>query len=254
MKIGIVTLFPEMFDALLNYGVTSRALERGFFDVECFNPRKYSTDQHQTIDDRSYGGGPGMVLMIEPLRKSINEAREWIGGKAKVVYLSPQGRVLDQSGVKSLAVECDIILVCGRYEGIDERLIELEVDEEWSIGDYVLSGGELPAMVIMDTIVRQIPGVLGDSKSAEQDSFSAGLLDHPHYTRPECYENLKVPDTLLSGNHENIRRWRLMASLKRTLERRPDLIARVKLNEEQQEILDSITKYGISRESTDESD
>jgi tRNA (guanine37-N1)-methyltransferase len=253
MKIGLITLFPEMFDALLEYGVSSRAVKNGLFEVKCFNPRAYAVDYHNTVDDRPYGGGPGMVLMAEPLRKSIKEARNWIGAKTKVIYLSPQGQVLTQKGVQLLSSESSLIFISGRYEGVDERVIDLEVDEEWSIGDYVLSGGELPTMVVMDTIIRQLPGALGDQLSAKQDSFSEGLLDYPHYTRPETYEGLKVPDILLSGNHENIRQWRLKESLKRTLFKRPELLSGLSLNKEQEEMLDSLMKDSISKESTDES-
>lgn len=253
MKIGLITLFPEMFDALLEYGISSRAVKNGLFEVKCFNPRAYAVDYHNTVDDRSYGGGPGMVLMAEPLRKSIKEARNWIGAKTKVIYLSPQGQVLTQKGVQLLSSESSLIFISGRYEGVDERVIDLEVDEEWSIGDYVLSGGELPTMVVMDTIIRQLPGALGDQLSAKQDSFSEGLLDYPHYTRPETYEGLKVPDILLSGNHENIRQWRLKESLKRTLFKRPELLSGLSLNKEQEEMLDSLMKDSISKESTDES-
>ena len=253
MKIGLITLFPEMFDALLEYGISSRAVKNGLLEVKCFNPRAYAVDYHNTVDDRSYGGGPGMVLMAEPLRKSIKEARNWIGAKTKVIYLSPQGQVLTQKGVQLLSSESSLIFISGRYEGVDERVIDLEVDEEWSIGDYVLSGGELPTMVVMDTIIRQLPGALGDQLSAKQDSFSEGLLDYPHYTRPETYEGLKVPDILLSGNHENIRQWRLKESLKRTLFKRPELLSGLSLNKEQEEMLDSLMKDSISKESTDES-
>lgn len=253
MKIGLITLFPEMFDALLEYGISSRAVKNGLLEVKCFNPRAYAVDYHNTVDDRPYGGGPGMVLMAEPLRKSIKEARNWIGAKTKVIYLSPQGQVLTQKGVQIFSSESSLIFISGRYEGVDERVIDLEVDEEWSIGDYVLSGGELPTMVVMDTIIRQLPGALGDQLSAKQDSFSEGLLDYPHYTRPETYEGFKVPDILLSGNHENIRQWRLKESLKRTLFRRPELLSGLSLNKEQEEMLDSLMKDSISKESTDES-
>jgi tRNA (guanine37-N1)-methyltransferase len=253
MKIGLVTLFPEMFDALLEHGISSRAVKNGLIEVKCFNPRAYAAGYHNTVDDRSYGGGPGMVLMAEPLCQSIKEARDWIGAKTKVIYLSPQGQALTQKGVQSLSSESSLIFISGRYEGVDERVINLEVDEEWSIGDYVLSGGELPTMVVMDTIIRQLPGALGDQLSAKQDSFSEGLLDYPHYTRPETYEGLKVPDILLSGNHENIRKWRLKESLKRTLYRRPDLLSGLSLNKEQEEMLDSLMKNSISKKSTDES-
>ena len=253
MKIGLITLFPEMFDALLEHGISSRAVKNGLIEVKCFNPRAYAAGYHNIVDDRPYGGGPGMVLMAEPLRKSIKEARNWIGAKTKVIYLSPQGQVLTQKGVQLLSSESSLIFISGRYEGVDERVIDLEVDEEWSIGDYVLSGGELPTMVVMDTIIRQLPGALGDQLSAKQDSFSEGLLDYPHYTRPETYEGLKVPDILLSGNHENIRQWRLKESLKRTLFKRPELLSGLSLNKEQEEMLDSLMKDSISKESTDES-
>ena len=253
MKIGLITLFPEMFDALLKHGVSSRAVKNGLIEVKCFNPRAYAAGYHNTVDDRPYGGGPGMVLMAEPLRLSIKDARDWIGAKTKVIYLSPQGQVLAQKGVQSLSSESSLIFISGRYEGVDERVIDLEVDEEWSIGDYVLSGGELPTMVVMDTIIRQLPGALGDQLSAKQDSFSEGLLDYPHYTRPETYEGLKVPDILLSGNHENIRQWRLKESLKRTFYRRPELLSGLSLNKEQEEMLDSLMNNSISKESTDES-
>ncbi len=254
MKVALVTLFPEMFAALTDYGISGRAIKQGLLDVALFNPRAHTSDRHQTVDHRPYGGGPGMVMMIEPLREAIAEAREWIAEAeetepATVVYLSPQGRVLDQSGVKTLVARENLILVMGRYEGVDERLIQLEVDEEWSIGDYVLSGGELPAMVMLDALIRQLPGALGHEDSAEQDSFAEGLLDCPHYTRPEQYENLTVPEVLLSGNHEKIRQWRLMQSLKRTWERRPDLLDKLKLSDEQQKILDKVVK-----ESADESE
>lgn len=247
MKVAIVTLFPEMFAAITDYGVTGRAVKQGLLDVAFFNPRSYTSDRHQTVDHRPYGGGPGMVMTIEPLRAAITEARGWAGpgcdgaggdsesrgtegSSCKVVYLSPQGQVLNQTAVQQFASAesgSNLVLLCGRYEGVDERLIELEVDEEWSIGDYVLSGGELPAMVMLDGIIRQLPGALGHEDSAQQDSFAEGaegLLDCPHYTRPEQFENLSVPEVLLSGNHEKIRQWRLQQSLLRTQQRRPDLL------------------------------
>ena len=232
MKVAIVTLFPEMFTAVTDYGVTGRAVKQGLLEVAHFNPRTYTSDRHQTVDDRPYGGGPGMVMMIEPLRDAISAARKWIGSEADstVIFLSPQGRLLHQRAVNNLAEKVangNLIFVCGRYEGIDERLIELEVDEEWSIGDYVLSGGELPAMVMLDAVIRQLPGALGHQDSAQQDSFSEGtrgLLDCPHYTRPEQYQGLQVPEALLSGNHEKIRQWRREQSLKRTRQRRPELL------------------------------
>ena len=237
MKIALITLFPEMFEALTDYGVSGRAVSQGLLEISSFNPRDFTEDAHATVDDRPYGGGPGMVLMIEPLRRAINAAKEWIDDKPLVVYLSPQGSVLQQVAVNNMATEQSIILIAGRYEGIDERLIQLEVDEEWSIGDYVLSGGELPAMVLVDALIRQIPGALGHSESAVQDSFTDGLLDCPHYTRPDNYQNLKVPDVLLSGNHEKIRQWRLQQSLLRTQQRRPDLLDGLELNTEQLALL-----------------
>jgi tRNA (guanine37-N1)-methyltransferase len=249
MKVALVTLFPEMFAALTDYGINSRAIRQGLLEVAFFNPRTHTRDRHQTVDSRPYGGGPGMVMMIEPLRKAIGVARTWIGGPATVVYLSPQGRVLDQTGVNALVAQGDLILVAGRYEGVDERLIQLEVDQEWSIGDYVLSGGELPAMVLLDALIRQLPGALGHEDSADQDSFADGLLDCPHYTRPEQYEDFKVPEILLSGNHEKIRQWRLKQSLQRTWQRRPELLKKLTLSDEQQQLMDRIVK-----ESADESD
>lgn len=237
MKIALITLFPEMFKALTDYGVSGRAVAKGLVQVGCFNPRSYAEDRHGTVDHRPYGGGPGMVLMIEPLRSAIKAARDWIDGEAKVVYLSPQGRVLNQAAVSEFAGTEALILIAGRYEGIDERLIELEVDEEWSIGDYVLSGGEIPAMALADALIRQLPGVLGHEDSADQDSFAEGILDFPHYTRPGCYQGLSVPEVLLSGNHEEIRRWRLKQSLLRTAQRRPDLLDRLQLDNEQAAIL-----------------
>lgn len=248
-KIALVTLFPEMFAALSEYGISSRAIRQGLLELGFFNPRTYTSDRHQTVDSRPYGGGPGMVMMVEPLRQAIGAAREWIDGPAKVVYLSPQGKVLDQVAVNGLAAGGNLILLAGRYEGVDERLIELEVDEEWSIGDYVLSGGELPAMVMLDALIRQLPGALGHEDSADQDSFAEGLLDCPHYTRPEQYQDLQVPEILLSGNHERIRQWRLTQSLRRTWQRRPDLLDKLTLSDEQRRILDRIVK-----ESADESD
>lgn len=224
-KIALVTIFPEMFSAIADYGVTGRALNQGLWQMSCFNPRDYTGDRHQTVDARPYGGGPGMVMMIEPLRSAITEAKAWVGNEnpLKVIYLSPQGKLFNQAAVEDMA-DTNLVLIAGRYEGIDERLIELEVDEEWSVGDYVLSGGELPAMVMIDALVRQIPGALGHQDSARQDSFAEGLLDCPHYTRPEVYEDRAVPEVLLSGNHEKIRQWRLRKALDRTRVRRPDLL------------------------------
>lgn len=241
MKIALITLFPEMFSALTDYGISGRAIKNGLVQCNSFNPRDFTEDRHQTVDDRPYGGGPGMVMMIEPLRKAISVAKDWAGDDALVVYLSPQGQVLGQQAVNRFATQQSLILIAGRYEGIDERLIALEIDEEWSIGDYVLSGGELPAMVLMDALIRQLPGALGHSDSADQDSFAEGLLDCPHYTRPEDYQGQVVPEVLLSGNHEKIRRWRLQQSLLRTQQRRPDLLYRLELNKEQKALLKEVS-------------
>lgn len=242
MWIGVVTLFPEMFEAITRHGVTGRAVRNGLLDVQCWNPREFTRDKHRTVDDRPYGGGPGMLMMVQPLRDAILAAKEAAGGDAKVIYMSPQGRRLDQTGASELSTNEKIILICGRYEGIDERIITSLVDEEWSIGDYVLSGGELPAMTLIDAVSRLVPGVLGKQASAEQDSFSDGLLDCPHYTRPECLDGESVPSVLLSGNHEKIKRWRAEQSLIRTWQRRPDLIENLALTDQQENILASFVE------------
>jgi tRNA (guanine37-N1)-methyltransferase len=202
-----------------------------------WNPRDYASDRHQTVDDRPYGGGPGMVMMVQPLRDAIREARAMAEGKTRVIYLSPQGRKLDQHGLAELAKQPNLVLVCGRYEGVDERIIAAEVDEEWSIGDYVLSGGELAAMVMIDGITRLLPDALGHEESAEQDSFVQGLLDHPQFTRPEEIDGIAVPEVLLSGDHQAIARWRYKQALGRTWLRRPDLLEGLDLNLEQQALL-----------------
>ncbi len=237
MRIDVITLFPEMFRILTAHGITGRAVARGLLEVATWNPRDYTTDRHRTVDDRPYGGGPGMVMRYEPLRAAIEVARAAAAPGAKLAYLSPQGRRLDQRGLEELRRREGLILLCGRYEGIDERLIEAEVDEEWSIGDYVLSGGELPAMVIIDGLTRLLPGALGHEDSAAEDSFVAGLLDHPHYTRPEVVAGREVPAVLRSGDHAAIRRWRLKQALGRTWLRRPDLLAELQLSDEQRELL-----------------
>ena len=237
MKIALITLFPNMFEAITEHGISGRAVKNGLVEIACFNPRDFTEDRHRTVDDRPYGGGPGMVMLIEPLRKAITAAREWIDQDVTVVYLSPQGQLLKQASVNEFSKKENLILIAGRYEGIDERLINLEVDEEWSIGDYVLSGGELPAMVLVDALIRQKPGALGHQESAEQDSFAKGLLDCPHYTRPEVCGEESVPTVLLSGNHQNIKRWRMRQALLRTQLRRPDLLDGLELDEEQQAIL-----------------
>jgi len=237
MKIDVVSIFPPMFEALTGYGVTGRAIERKLLELRVWNPRDFTTDPYRRIDERPYGGGPGMVMMPGPLTQALGAARA-ANPQAKVLYLSPQGRPLDQRGVLELAARNGLILLAGRYEGIDERLIEAEVDEEWSIGDYVLSGGELAAMVMVDAIARQLPGALGHEDSAAEDSFANGLLDCPHYTRPEEFEGRRVPEVLLSGNHAEIRRWRLKQALGRTWERRPDLLERIELDAEQRRLLE----------------
>jgi len=237
MRFDVVSLFPEMLRAMLGMGVTGRALERGQAELVLWNPRDYTCDVHQTVDDRPYGGGPGMVMKVEPLMEAIDRARE-AAPQARVAYLSPQGRQLDQAAVRQMATRDGVILIAGRYEGIDERVIDRCVDEEWSIGDYVLSGGELPALVLMDAVIRLIPGVLGDENSAQQDSYMDGLLDCPHYTRPEVIDGEAVPPVLLSGNHEAIRSWRLQQSLGRTWLRQPDLLRDRKMTAEEQILLD----------------
>ena len=236
--VGVVTLFPQMFDAITKFGVTSRAVKQGLLQVECWNPRDYTSDKHNTVDDRPFGGGPGMLMMVQPLTDAIRAAKQAAGGNVHTVYLSPQGRKLDQKGVQELARYPKLLLVAGRYEGIDERVIETEIDEEWSIGDYVLSGGELPAMTLIDAVSRLVPGVLGHEESAEQDSFATGLLDCPHYTRPAVLADKEVPPVLLSGHHENIRRWRLKQALGRTWLRRPDMLNALALTKEQRKLLD----------------
>jgi tRNA (guanine37-N1)-methyltransferase len=236
--VGVITLFPQMFDAITKFGVTSRAVKQGLLQVECWNPRDYTSDKHNTVDDRPFGGGPGMLMMVQPLTDAIRAAKQAAGGNVHTVYLSPQGRKLDQKGVQELARYPKLLLVAGRYEGIDERVIETEIDEEWSIGDYVLSGGELPAMTLIDAVSRLVPGVLGHEESAEQDSFATGLLDCPHYTRPAVLADKEVPPVLLSGHHENIRRWRLKQALGRTWLRRPDMLNALALTKEQRKLLD----------------
>jgi tRNA (guanine37-N1)-methyltransferase len=236
MQIAIVSLFPEMFSALSDHGITGRAVEQGLVQMHLCNPRDHASDRHRTVDDRPYGGGPGMLMKVEPLELAISDARARVGA-GKVVYLSPQGRRFDHAVALELAQLDSLILVAGRYEGVDERLLEAEVDDELSIGDYVLSGGELAAMVVIDAVTRQLPGVLGHELSAQQDSYVDGLLDCPHYTRPEQYRERQVPQVLLSGNHESIRRWRLKQSLGRTWQRRPDLLQDRVMTPEEDELL-----------------
>ncbi len=237
MRFDVVTLFPGLLEIIRGQGVTGRALERGVVRLVPWNPRDYTQDIHRTVDDRPYGGGPGMVMKVEPLRAAILAARA-SAPQSRVAYLSPQGRVLDQTAVREIARRPGLILVAGRYEGVDERLLECHVDEEWSVGDYVLSGGELPALVLMDAVIRLLPGVLGHKDSADQDSHSNGLLDCPHYTRPEESGGLRVPEVLLGGNHEAIRRWRLQQALGRTWLRRPELLQTRQLTEEERQLLE----------------
>ncbi len=237
MRFDVITLFPGMFDALTGYGITGRAVRSGLLRLETWNPRDYTSDRHRSVDDRPYGGGPGMVMLAEPLRAAIHAARGDSSTPAGVIHLSPQGRPLDQALLGDLAQRGRVILLAGRYEGIDERLIQGEVDEELSIGDYVLSGGELAAMVVIDGVTRLLPGALGHGESARQDSFSGGLLDCPHYTRPELLDGRSVPQVLLSGDHQAIARWREKQALGRTWQRRPDLLEKLDLSERQQTLL-----------------
>ncbi|EKO3613847.1 tRNA (guanosine(37)-N1)-methyltransferase TrmD [Vibrio metschnikovii] len=237
MWVGIISLFPEMFRSVTDFGVTGQAVKKGLLSVQSWNPRDFAHDKRHTVDDKPYGGGPGMLMMVQPLRDAIHAAKAAAPGETKVIYLSPQGRKLDQQGVEELAKNDNLLLICGRYEGIDERVIQSEVDEEWSIGDFVMTGGEIPAMTLIDTVSRFIPGVLGDFASAEEDSFANGLLDCPHYTRPEVLDGKTVPAVLMSGNHQEIRRWRLKQSLGRTWLRRPELLENLALTDEQEQLL-----------------
>ncbi|HEX3895691.1 MAG TPA: tRNA (guanosine(37)-N1)-methyltransferase TrmD [Rudaea sp.] len=237
MRIDVITLFPDFIAQCAGIGVVGRAQERGLLEVKSWNPRDFTTDPYRRVDERPFGGGPGMVMLIDPLRAAINAARAATEEKASVIYMSPQGKRLDQAKVAELAQRDRMILLCGRYEGVDERLIQREVDEEISLGDYVLSGGELAAAVIIDAIGRLQEGALNDAQSAEQDSFSDGLLDCTHYTRPEHHEFGEVPAVLMSGDHAAIRRWRRQQALGRTWQRRPDLLAGVALSKEDQKLL-----------------
>ena len=250
LKLGVVSLFPEMFDALTLHGVSGRAVREGIIDIDFWNPRDYATDRHRTVDDRPYGGGPGMLMKVDTLRAAISDARQALtsaeGVAPKVIYLSPQGRVLDHEGVRELADHGRLVVVAGRYEGIDERVIDADIDEQWSIGDYVLSGGELPAMVLMDAVARMVPGVLGHAQSAAEDSFADGLLDCPHYTRPENIDGHGVPAVLLSGNHQEIRKWRLKQSLGRTWRYRPDLLEHRVLTKEEQTLLNEYIREYVA--------
>ncbi len=246
IRFDVVTLFPEMFAAVAASGITRKALEAALWRLQTWNPRDFTTDNYRTVDDRPYGGGPGMVMLAEPLEKALDAAKGAGGGK--VIYLTPQGRRLDHDTVMELAGRQAVTLLCGRYEGVDERLIRRRVDEELSLGDFVLSGGELAAMAVIDAVVRQLPGALGDGQSAAEESFAGGLLDCPQYTRPETYAGEGIPQVLLSGHHEQIRRWRLKQALGRTWLRRPELIAARRLNDEELKLLEEFkreTKSGV---------
>ena len=248
MRFDVITLLPELVESVVQSGITARAAKRALIELHCWNPRDFTEDVRRTVDDRPYGGGPGMVMKADCLVKTIRAVRAAAPAGTKVIYLSPQGKQLEQSMFREVANSPEIeglILLCGRYEGIDERIIELEVDEEWSLGDYVLSGGELGAMVIVDAITRLIPSVLGHNESAEQDSFTENLLDCGHYTRPESFEDLEVPAVLKSGDHKAITRWRRKQSIGRTYQRRPDLLERRPLSIEDQKILDEYLKENI---------
>lgn len=248
-RFDVVTLFSEMFDAVTGHGITSRALQKNIYEVQYWNPRDFTTDNHKTVDDRPYGGGPGMVMLIEPLEKAIDAAKATQTAakiESWVVHLSPAGKPLTHQKVMQLSQKQGLILLASRYEGVDQRLVDAKVDEELSIGDYVLSGGELPAMVLMDAVIRQLQGALGDSDSAIEDSFVDGLLDCPHYTRPEIYQGKSVPEVLLSGNHAKIKQWRLKMALQKTRDVRPDLLAERLLTKEETRLLSELEQEQVS--------
>lgn len=237
LHIGVVSLFPKMFDAL-DEGVIGKAREKAQLCCTCFNPRDYSLDKHHNVDDKPYGGGPGMVMAVQPLSDAIKAAKKTLGDKSLTVYLSPQGKTIDQARLNAFVkAPRPLILVCGRYEGIDERLVETDIDEEWSLGDFVLSGGEFAAMAIIDGLTRLLPGVVGKIASTEEDSFMQGLLDYPHYTRPASFNEKAIPAVLKSGDHQAIARWRKKQALGRTWLRRPDLLARYPLTEADTQLL-----------------
>jgi tRNA (guanine37-N1)-methyltransferase len=246
VHVGVITLFPDLVRAVLGYGVVGRAAGRGLIELATFDPRDRADDVHRTVDDRPYGGGPGMVMKVEPLRSAIRAARARVPQGSPVIYLGPQGRPLEQARAAELATLPGLVLIAGRYEGVDERLLVAEVDEELSIGDYVLSGGELAAMVVIDVLARLLPGALGDERSAQQDSFAQGLLDFPHYTRPEEIGGLHVPEVLLGGHHAQIERWRLKQALGRTWRRRPELLARRPMSELEHALLEEYVADGTA--------
>ncbi len=249
MRFDVISLFPEMFAAITDCGITARASRQGIYSLHVTNPRDFTQDVHKTVDDRPYGGGPGMVMLAEPLAQAIRQvkqAQQTAGLQPHVIHLSPRGKRLTHEKVMQLAGKQGLILLASRYEGVDQRLLDTLVDEEISIGDYVLSGGELPAMTLIDAIVRQLPGALGDADSATEDSFVNGLLDYPHYTRPEVFEGLAVPEVLRSGNHAKIRAWRLKQSLALTRAKRPDLLAERPLTKEEARLLQEIEQEQAS--------
>lgn len=249
MRFDVITLFPELFEQAASMGVVGRAISSDRIQLNTWNPRDFTTDVHRTVDDRPFGGGPGMVMKVEPLGKAIQSAVNDSDEPAKVIYLSPQGRKLDQQGVEYLAKCSRLVLLAGRYEGVDERVLESHVDEEWSIGDFVLSGGELPALVMIDAVSRTLPDVLGHECSALEDSFVEGLLDHPHYTRPDVFDGVEAPDVLLSGDHKKIALWREKQRLGKTWQKRPDLLKKIELTKHQQLLLDEfITELNIYKE------
>jgi len=240
MKFDVVTIFPRMIEAGLAEGVVGRGIEKGVVDVRVHDLRAFTVDRHRTVDDVPYGGGPGMVMKVEPFVRALEAIRAERGTPAAVVLLSPQGRRFDQAEAGRLSALGHVVLLCGRYEGIDERVRDLVATEELSIGDFVVSGGETPALIVIDAVSRLVPGVVGDQESVEQDSFAQGILDHPHYTRPAEFEGRRVPDVLLSGHHAEVRRWRMKQALQRTLERRPDLIDEGVLTREQRDLLGEV--------------
>ncbi|WP_343153963.1 tRNA (guanosine(37)-N1)-methyltransferase TrmD [Buchnera aphidicola (Mindarus keteleerifoliae)] len=237
MWFGIITIFPEMFSSIIKFGIINKAIKKTILQINFWNPRDYSKKKNRSVDDYPYGGGVGMIMNIEPIYLAIQAAKCFIKNKTKIIYLSPQGKKMNQKDILKLSLNRNLILVCGRYKGIDERLIKNCVDEEWSIGDYILSGGELPAMVLIDCLVRVIPGVLGKIQSAEEDSFSKNLLEHSQYTRPKKFLNYNVPDILLSGNHAKIKKWKLKHSLGKTWKKRPDLLKNITLTKEEKKLL-----------------
>lgn len=238
MRFDVITLFPEMITQAAHYGVTGKAIQHGLVDLAVWNPRDYTYDKHRTVDDRPYGGGSGMVMKYQPLHDAVQAAKQQGCENRKVVYLSPQGKPLSQALFSQACELSQLILVAGRYEGVDERFVQLDCDEEWSLGDYVISGGELAALVIIDGVMRLLPNVLGDSQSAEQDSHSDGLLDYPHFTRPEQFDGYSVPDVLMSGHHAEIEQWRMKQALGRTWQKRPDLLEKKQLTTEQKHLLE----------------